>query len=274
MTKHGSLAAAKRGPGRSARPMLAPIGLALACLAAQAQEPSADLSAQATDPTAALMSFQFLNWYTGAYHGVDDSANQLVFRAAIPFRMFGTQNIFRITQPYATSSPGGSGIVDTTVFNLTVFDQPWGRWGIGAAGSLPTGKDGLSSEKWTIGPAAGFVNSATKGINWGLFAQTFFSFAGEDRAADVGIVNIQPIFSYQLGGGRSLSLGNSALVYDTERSRWSSLLIGLNYGQVASFWGHKWRPNVEVDYDFKDTTGNEKWVFRVGLVLLLPKSGL
>jgi len=35
-----------------------------------------------------------------------------------------------------------------------------------------------------------------------------------------GILNFQPIFSYQLGGGRSLSLGNSALVYDTEKSRW------------------------------------------------------
>ncbi len=46
----------------------------------------------------------------------------------------------------------------------------------------------------------------------GLFTQAFFSFAGKSSAPDVGLINIQPIFSYQLGGGRSLSLGNSAFV--------------------------------------------------------------
>jgi hypothetical protein len=67
-----------------------------------------------------------------------------------------------------------------------------------------------------------------------------------------------------------LSLGNSAFVYDIERSRWSSLLLGVNYGQVASFGGRQWRPNVEIDYDFKDDAGNAEWVFRIGLVLLVP----
>ena len=144
---------------------------------AQAPPPSSeDLSAQATDPTASLMSFQFLDWYTPSYHGTDDSSNQLVFRAAIPFEMLGLPNILRVTLPYATSSPSGqSGLGDTQVFNLTVFGAPWGRWGVGLAGSLPTGRDGLSSEKWTVGPAAGFVNSSSKGYNFGLFAQTFFS---------------------------------------------------------------------------------------------------
>ena len=73
-----------------------------------------------------------------------------------------------------------------------------------------------------------------------------------------------------MGDGRSLSLGNSALVYDTEKSRWASLNLGVNYGQVVGFAGHKWRPNVEVDYDFKDDYGNPKWTIRIGVVLLLP----
>lgn len=238
----------------------------------QRQPPgSDDLSAQATDPTASLMSFQFLNWYTPSYHGTDDSSNQLVFRAAIPFEAFGLPNIFRVTQGSYTSSPSGrTGPGDMQVFNLTVFNQPWGRWGAGLAGSLPTGREGLSSEKWALGPAAGFVNSSNKGISFGLFAQTFFSFAGDDSAADVGIINLQPIFSYQLGGGRSLSLGNSAFVYDTTQSRWASLGLGVNYGQVVSLWGQKWRPNVGVDYDFQDRTGTPKVTARAGFVLLLP----
>jgi len=242
-----------------------------AAVLAQAPSGSDELSAQATDPTASLMSFQFLNWYTPSYHGTDDSSNQLVFRAAIPFEMFGQPNIFRLTQGAYTSSPSGAtGLGDMQVFNLTVFGQPWGRWGVGLAGSLPVGRERLSSEKWTLGPAAGFVNSSQKGFNFGLFAQTFFSFAGDDGAPDVGIVNLQPIFSYQLGAGRSLSLGNSAFVYDTQRSRWASLALGVNYGQVVSLWGQKWRPNVEVDYDFQDRAGNPEFTVRAGFALLLP----
>ena len=76
--------------------------------------------------------------------------------------------------------------------------------------------------------------------------------------------------SYQLGKGRSLSVGNSALVYDTERSRWSSLLVSVNYGFVVGWAGQKWRPNFEVGYDFKDDPGNQEWVLRAGVALLVP----
>ena len=236
------------------------------------QDVSADeLAAQATDPTASLMSFQLNDWYTANFHGIDDSLNQIVFRAAIPFTLGDTKQIFRITQPYVTSSPSGAtGFADTTIFDLVVFGAPWGRWGVGISGTLPTGQDGLTADKWTAGPALGFVNSSDKQINWGLFAQTFFSFEGKDTAPNVGLINLQPIFSYQLGEGRSLSLGNSALVYDTEKSRWASLNVGVNYGEVVTFAGHKWRPNVEADYDFKDDYGNPKWTIRLGIVLLLP----
>jgi hypothetical protein len=239
----------------------------------QAQAPASadELAAQATDPTASLMSFQLNDWYTANFHGLDDSLNQVVFRAAIPFALGSTNHIFRVTQPYVTSSPSGAtGFADTTIFDLVVFGAPWGRWGVGVSGTMPTGQDGLTTDKWTAGPALGFVNSSSKQYNWGLFAQTFFSFAGDDSAPDVGLINLQPIFSYQLGGGRSLSLGNSALVYDTEKSRWASLNLGVNYGQVVTFAGHKWRPNVEVDYDFRDDPGNPKWTIRASMVLLLP----
>jgi len=238
-----------------------------------AQEKSSDdeLAAKATDPTASLMSFQLYDWYTPSYRDVDGSTNQIVLRAAIPFSIAGTSHIFRVTQPYVTSSVGGSdGFADTTIFDLMVFNQPWGRWGVGIAATLPTGSTGLTTDKWTAGPAVGFVNASDKRFNWGLFAQTFFSFAGKSSAADVGIVNVQPIFSLPLGDGRSLSLGNSALIYDTEKSSWASLMLGANYGQVVSFAGHKWRPNAEIDYDFRNSVGTPTWTFRAGVALLLP----
>jgi len=244
----------------------------LAAASASAQVTDEDLAAKATDPTASLMSFQLNDWYTASLHDAGGTVNQVVFRSAIPFEALGHANIFRITLPAFTNTPTGrTGIGDTTVFNLTVVNESWGRWGVGVAGSIPTARDGLGFDKWTAGPALGFVNSSNKRVNWGLFTQTFFSFAGDDDAPDVGIINLQPIASYQLGGGRSLSLGNSAFIYDTEHSRWASLLVGLNYGQVVTWSGHKWRPNFEVDYDFRDTRGNQQWVIRAGIVLLLPR---
>ena len=133
-----------------------------------------------------------------------------------------------------------------------VFNEPWGRWGVGVSGTLPTGADGLTTDKWTAGPALGFVNSSNKQYNWGLFTQTFFSFAGKTTRRTSASSTSSPSSSYQLGEGRSLSLGNSALVYDTERSRWVVADAGsVNYGHVVGCAGHKWRPNIEVDYDFK-----------------------
>jgi hypothetical protein len=251
--------------------LAAALAAAPALVLAQSAGSDDELAAKATDPTAQLMSFQLSDWYTPSYHGLDETSNQLVFRAALPFDLDGTKHIFRVTQPYSTSGPAGSGLIDTTVFDLVVFDQPWGRWGAGVSGTMPTGSSGLTTDKWTAGPALGFVNSSTQPVNWGLFMQSFFSFTGKSGAPDVGIINLQPIFSYQLGGGRSLSLGNSALVYDTEKSRWASLLASVNYGQVVSFGGHKWRPNFEVGHDFKDDPGSPRWVIRAGIALLLPR---
>jgi hypothetical protein len=154
---------------------------------------------------------------------------------------------------------------------MTVFGEPWGRWGVGIAGSLPTGTTGLSSEKWSFGPAIGFVNNSQKTQSYGLFLQSYFSMAGKSGAVDVGVINIQPIFSHQLGGGRSVSLGSSQLVYDTEKSRWQSLQMGMNYGQVVSAWGHKWRPSIEADYDFRNLRGNPVWTIRLGVNLLVPR---
>ncbi len=218
------------------RPKLGAAALVVATLAsAQERDGNDELAAKATDPTASLMSFQLYDWYTPSYRDVDGSTNQIVLRAAIPFSLAGTSQIFRITQPYVTSSVGGTtAFADTTLFDLMVFSQPWGRWGVGIAATLPTGSSGLTTDKWTAGPAVGFVNSRpTSGSTGALFAQTFFSFAGKSSADDVGIVNLQPIFSLPLGQGRSLSLGNSALIYDTSKSRWASLLLSANYGQVV-----------------------------------------
>ena len=102
-------------------------GLLLSCCLVHADETADELAAKATDPTASLMSFQLNDWYTASLHDVGGDANQLVFRLAIPFSLAAVNQIFRVTAPYDTSSPGGdSGLSDITIFDLAVFNQPWG----------------------------------------------------------------------------------------------------------------------------------------------------
>ena len=233
MVKHSWRESKRDWQRRAGRVLVVAAGLFSAGLpiASSAQDRSNDdeLAAKATDPTASLMSFQLNDWYTANFHGIDDSANQVVFRAAIPFALGSTNHIFRdhanrISRRRRRARPASPTRRSSTWWCST------SRGGAGASGSRARcrpGRTGSRTDKWTLGPAFGFVNSSDKQINWGLFAQTFFSFAGEGSAPDVGLINLQPIFSYQLGGGRSLSFGNSALVYDTENSRWASLMLGV-----------------------------------------------
>jgi len=99
--------------------------------------------------------------------------------------------------------------------------------------------------------------------------QSFFSFAGKDTTADVRLLNFQPIFSYQLAADdqfRSATARSCTTWRSRAGHRW---LASLSYGQVVSFAGHKWRPTIEAGYDFKDDTGNPKWVLRAAVSLLL-----
>jgi hypothetical protein len=56
--------------------------LSAGVVCAEEQSRVDQLSAQATDPTAALMSFQLNDWFTSSFHGLDDSANPIGIRAA------------------------------------------------------------------------------------------------------------------------------------------------------------------------------------------------
>ena len=132
--------------------------------AAQQVESVDELAAQATDPTASLMSFQFYDWYTADSHG---SATPRIsaFRAAIPFTLGGTNQIFRVTQPYVTSTPSGAtGFADTTIFDLVVFGADWGRWVSASQVSCPRDKTVLTTDKADCGAGARFCQLGVEAV--------------------------------------------------------------------------------------------------------------
>ncbi|WP_172297409.1 hypothetical protein [Pseudoruegeria sp. HB172150] len=222
----------------------------LSSWAAVAQD---DLGQAANDPTASVTAIQLQDFYTYNYHNDEDATkNLLQFRAAIPFQLGGVDNIFRVTLPYVTESPSGrTGWSDATIFNLATFEQPWGRFGVGAVALLPTGSDGLSAEKWGIGPAAGFIASADWGL-WGVFNQNIFTVGGDESMPDVNISIIQPIVNVSLGNGWSLGTSDMSITYDWEADQWSSLPLGVAINKLQPIGDTPVQFTLAYEHNFAD----------------------
>lgn len=219
----------------------------VAAAPAFAQSGGQDLASAANDPTASLMSFQLQDFYVSDFHNQSSATqNTLQFRAAIPFILGSTNNIARLTLPYLTDTPSGqSGLSDATLFNLTVLDQPWGRWGVGAVALLPTGKEGLSAEKWGLGPAVGFMASPAWGL-WGIFNQNLLTVAGDDDRQDVNLSTIQPIMNVPMGQGWSAGFSDMTFVYDWDANKFTSLPLGVKLSKLT----HPGAGRVPVQYQF------------------------
>ena len=256
-------------------PSVAAAVFAAASLLAQptiAQPSNEDLARQAADPTQSPLSLQFYNYYTPKFQGMDGSGNQLVFRPVIPYKAFGVDNIVRFTLTQNTSSPfGRSGFGDIQMLQLSIVERWGGRFAYGLSGSLPTGTEPFTNDKWTLGPAAAYVTSTAGGITYGALAQTFFSIAGNDEARDISQIALQPVMAVPLGGTKTLSLGNSGVLYDIERSRWASLAPSLQFSWLTDLWGFKWRPSFELTHEFRDLPGNPQTTYRLGAQILLPR---
>ena len=233
------------------------------------QEPTApqedDLSAQATDPTASLMSLSFIGDYTGAYTddraGLDDDGFDLNLRLATPFQAFGQANILRVTVPYRLDGRGSEGLGDVAVVDVVPFDRPWGRWMVGVVASLAA--DPAAADSIAAGPAWAVVTPVRKDLLLGIFQQNLF-------AGDTGISQFQPVAAWQLGGGWALSAGDLQFVYDWEDSRWLAVPLGMQLGVVAPVAGQPLRFALNPQYNLVDDDGLEEWSIALTVSLLAP----
>lgn len=227
------------------------------------------LDQAASDPTASLMSVQVQNLYSGDYHNLnDESSNTVQLRSAIPFQAFGLNHIARMTLPVVTDSPSGSGVGDLTVFDLMAFDQPWGRWGAGAVMLVPIGTEGLSADKWAIGPAVGFT-ARQPGLLWGLFNQNLFSFAGSGQQ-DVNVSIFQPIFNYSLPDKWSVGTSEMNLVYDWDRDDWMALPLGVKLAKLVKFAQLPVQFVGSYEHNFADDYVAPAWTFNFTVKFLFP----
>ena len=263
----GSVLAQSTAPGAGSQPPSPVVAAQAPATAAAAQAPAGgsdanELSRQATDPTASLMSFNFINDFRTSFYGVDDDGFEFRFQPVVPFRAWKTSNILRLVVPYQTDGPGNEGLKSVSIFDLVVLPQKWGRFGIGPVMNLAESESAAES-KFSIGPALGAVVPISKKLNVGGFTQNLF-------ASGVAITQLQPIVAYQLGSGWALSAGDLQFVYDWELDEWVSLPIGFQIGKVLKVAGQPMRLSLNPQWNLKDIEGANKAKIVFTATLLAP----
>ncbi|HKL63839.1 MAG TPA: hypothetical protein VJ883_10760 [Woeseiaceae bacterium] len=224
-------------------------------------ENSEELARKTADPTASLMSLNLRYTTIPSFHGVDGSAGISQFQAVIPFRAWGISNILRTTVNYNNTGSAPDGLADVTVFNLALFDRPWGRWGVGPVAQLLPGR-GPDSDTFAIGPAIGFV--ASRGPwTYGLFNQNLFG-------DDIGITSLQPVIAYQLGNGWALAAGDAQWTYDWDSGKFTNLPVGIQLSKVGSIAGQSIRWSVNPEYNLRNREGLQEWTIRLSFSVLVP----
>ena len=240
---------------------LLPLIAMTTCALAQA-EGTEDLAKRSADPTASLTSFNFRYVATPSYYGIDDEGGTVQFQPVVPFEAWGIKNILRATISYDSAGPRGSGLADVTIFDLLVFDKPYGRWGVGPVLQLLPDR-GTGSDTVAAGPAIGFVTSKGR-WTYGAFNQNLFG------GNNTSISSLQPVLAYQLGSGWALSAGDAQWTMDWERGGWVNLPLGVQLSKVGAIGGQavKWTLNPE--YNMRDLDGAPEWTVRLGFSILVP----
>jgi hypothetical protein len=156
------------------------------------------------------------------------------------------------------------------LFDLLVFNKSWGRWGAGAVMMAPTASDDkLGSEKWAVGPAAGFVARSRK-LMWGVFNQNLFSFAGDNDRDDVNVSILQPIINFSLPNKWSIGVSEMNITYDWEKSEWTSLPLGMKANKLLKFGKMPIMFSGAYEYNFQDDYVAPKWTVNFTLKFLFP----
>ena len=246
--------------------------LPCAGFAAEPGQDSQDLEQAANDPTASLMSVQIQNVFAGDYHNLkDEDGNTILLRSAVPFKTGPLNHIARATLPIVTESPSRKdGLSDLVLFDLIVFNESWGRWGVGPVLLFPTAtNDALGADQWAAGPAAGFVARSHKML-WGVFNQNLFSYAGNNDREDVNVSIIQPIVNFSLPDGWSIGTSEMNLTYDWEKHDWTALPVGVKLAKLVKFGQLPVQFSGAYEYNFANDYVAPEWAVNFTVKFLFP----
>lgn len=242
-----------------------------------AQDSKEDLSQQAANPLADLMSFPFQNNLNLNQGEFNRNTNVLNIQPVVPFAngRIITRTIFPIVRiPDYGSEEGklASGLSDIV---FTAFYAPAGQpltWGVGPVLELPTGGELRGTQKWSAGPSA--VALVQPGPwTFGVLANNVWSFAGDDDRADVNRMLLNLFVVLQLGNGwyvNSAPILTADWTADSE-DRWV-VPVGVGGGKLVSLGGLPLNLQTQLYYNVVRPDAGPEWQWRVQAQVLLPKT--
>jgi hypothetical protein len=257
---------------------LIPLAVLSSAESLAAQPTAEELSQQAANPLADLMSVPFQNNTDFGLGPFDRSANVLNIQPVIPLAegRWITRTIFPFVWiPDVTAESGriASGLSDVV---FTAFYVPGGgttMWGVGPILEFPTGGALRGAEKWSAG-VSGVLLAQPGSWTLGLLANNVWSYAGESAREDVNRGLLQYFVVYQLGEGWYL---NSAPIINVDwkadsGQRWK-VPFGAGGGKLMR-WG-KLPVNVQAQaYYFVEAPDvGPDWQLRFQVQVLLPTPG-
>ncbi|MBO3117442.1 hypothetical protein J4050_11830 [Winogradskyella sp. DF17] len=250
----------------------------LVLLAQEQEDAEENLSTQAANPLADLMSFPFQNNLNMNQGPFDRNTNVLNIQPVIP--LAGGRVITRTIIPIVnipdygsesgTFSSGLSDIVFTTFY---VPESSGITWGAGPVIELPTGGANRGTQKWSAGPSA--VMLVQPG-DWtfGALANNTWSFAGDANREEVNRMLLNLFVVRQLGDGwyvNSAPIITADWTADSDE-RWI-IPVGAGGGKVIMLGG-KLPVNLQTQlyYNAIRPDFGPEWQWRFQLQILLPKS--
>ena len=242
-----------------------------------AQKSAEDLSKQAANPIADLISLPFQNNTNFGMGPYDRTTNILNIQPVIPFASgkIITRTIIPIVwlPDYSTESDMYStGLSDITFTAFYVPESEGVTWGLGPVIDIPTGGEKRGAQKWSIGPS--FLALVQPG-DWtfGALVNNVWSVAGNSDREDVnkGLINL--FIVRQLGEGWYV---NSAPIITVNWNAESGQqwLVPLGVGAGKLIFVGKLPLNLQVGYYYyvvKPDFGPESQL-RIQAQILLPKS--
>ena len=246
---------------------------------AHAQEDAQEnLSQQAANPLADLMSFPFqnnLNINNGAFNR---NVNVLNIQPVIPFAggKIVTRTIFPIVRIPDFSSESGklsSGLSDIVFTAFYVPKSKGVMWGLGPVVEIPTGGADRGTQKWSAGPS--FVLLAQPGEwTFGALINNTWSFAGKADRDEVNHMLVNLFVVRQLGDGwyvNSAPIITADWTVDSEE-RWI-VPLGAGGGKVVMLGG-KLPVNIQTQlyYNIVRPDFGPEWQWRMQVQVLLPKT--
>jgi hypothetical protein len=259
---------------------MAVLVLAIACpaFAQQGGTDVEDLSKQAANPLADLISLPFQNNTNFGLGPYDRTNNILNIQPVIPLSegRIITRTIVPIVWIPEFAEESGFSTWGLSDVQFTAFYAPPSEgltWGVGAVVEIPTGGEKRGSQKWSLGPSV--VALYQPGAwTFGVLMNNIWSVAGKSERQDVnkGLINL--FLVRQLGGGWYV---NSAPIISVDweadsDQRWI-VPLGAGIGKVAAFGKLPVNTQVGAYANVVKPDFGPDWQMRIQVQFFLPKPG-